>query len=130
MNDLEPTTAPDVGAADLGRQCARLRAAVRSLLLAMVILSGIFAVFLYQQQRYATQDRDVVKQSVSPFLDAYRQQRPTADKFIDQLREFSRNHPDFLPLLVKYQFAPTNAASPAPAAPTRARKPATPPKKP
>ncbi len=127
MNDFEPTTAPDTEAADLGRQCARLRSAVRSLLLAMVILSGIFAVFLYQQQRYATLDRDAFKQAVIPSAEGY---HAAADKFISQLRDFSRSHPDFLPILVKYQFAPTNAASPAPTAPTSARKPAAAPKKP
>ncbi len=120
MNDLDLKPAASAPDADLSQQCARLRHQMTTLLLAMVILSGTLAVFLWQQQRYANQDREYVKATSTAALQDHEKRRPMIDQFINRLRDYGRTHPDFMPILNRYQISLTNLAGPAPATPSAA----------
>ncbi len=118
MNDLDLKPAASPQGADLDQQCARLRRQVTTLLLALVILSGIFAVSLWVLRHYAVQDRDLLKATwAQPFQD-YERRRPMIEQFVNQLRDYARTHPDFVPILNRYQISLTNPAGPTPSAPT------------
>ncbi len=118
MNDFDLKPAASLQGADLSQQCARLRHQMTTQLLIMVILSGTLATCLWLQQHYAKQDRDVAKAMWSPQLQAYERQRPMAEQFVNLLREYGRTHPDFVPILNRYQISLTNPAGPAPKTPS------------
>lgn len=123
MNESEtkPTT---VIAEDSQRPSAALQGQVTTLLLAMVVLSGILTAFLYVQQRFAIQDREANKQAVGPFVQVFRQQqKPAMDGIVEKLREYGKTHPDFLPVLNKYGYGSPAAASPAPSTPSKTAPP-------
>lgn len=103
-----------------------------TLLLAMVVLSGTLTVYLYQQQRYAVQDRDVTKQAVTQLLQGFQQQqKPIMENFLGKLQEYGKTHPNFVPLLTKYGYTGQTAVvtAPAPATGTPQTAPTVPPKK-
>lgn len=120
MNESETKPTPAF-AADSQRPGAALQGQVTTLLLAMVVLSGILSAYLYVQQRYAIQDRETNKQIVGQFVQVFRQQqKPVMDGIVERLREYGKTHPDFLPVLNKYGYGLQPAAgAPAPATPPK-----------
>ncbi len=131
MNDLQPQSSSSVDSPETSRLYATLQGRLTTLLLAMVVLSGTVTVYLYQQQRYAVQDRDVTKQAVTQLLQGFQQQqKPIMENFLGKLQEYGKTHPNFVPLLTKYGYtgqtatvtAPTPASGlpqPAPLAPPK-----------
>jgi hypothetical protein len=134
MNESETKPMPAF-AEDSQRMGAALQGQLTTLLLAMVVLSGILTAFLYVQQRFAIQDRETNKQVVGQFVQVFRQQqKPSMDGIVEKLREFGRTNPDFVPILNKYGYgSPAATRSPAPSTPSKAvapkPAPATAPKK-
>ena len=114
MNELETTTSANSEVTDLKSQTAALQRQVTTLLLAAVILAGTMGVYLYQQQKYAIQDRNANTQTAAQMLQVFQQQRPIIDSFTGKLREFGRTHSDFAPILTRYglQSAPANTSAP------------------
>ena len=131
MSDLEPkTSAPVIEPEDLGAQCAALQRQVFTLLIALFVVSGTLTVFLWRQARYAQKDIEAVKGPAAQLIQAFNQEKPGMDKFVGQLVEYGRAHPDFVPILNKYRIPLTNTAAPvAPAAAAPAATPAATPKK-
>jgi hypothetical protein len=90
------------------------------LLIAVLILSGIFSAFLGLQWHYLRQDLKRLKPVAGPVIQRYNQEKPTVDAFVAKVAEYARSHPDFAPIAKKYQLQNvTNvpAAAPLPAAP-------------
>jgi hypothetical protein len=128
MSDLEtkiPATAAEPE--NLGAQCAALQRQVFTLLLALFIVSGTLTVFLWRQARYAQKDLEAVKAPAAQLIQAFNQEKPNMDKFVGQLVDYGRAHPDFVPILNKYRIPLTNPT--APVAPAPAVPPAAAPKK-
>jgi len=134
MNETETKAVPTF-AEDSRQPGAALQGQVTTLLLAMVVLSGILAAYLYVQQRFAIQDREANNQIVGQFAQVFRQQqKPVMDGIVEKLREYGKGHPDFLPILNKYGYGSQAAAgAPAPSTPAKSAAPipapANPPKK-
>ena len=119
MNETETKPMPAF-MEDSQRQGTALQGQVTTLLLATVVLSGILAAYLYVQQRFAIQDREVNTQIVGQFVQVFRQQqKPAMDSIVERLREYGKTHPDFLPVLNKYGYG----LPPAVGAPTASKPP-------
>ena len=121
MSDLENKT-PDavVEPENLGAQCAALQRQVFTLLIALFVVSGTLTVFLWRQARYAQKDIEAVKAPAAQLIQAFNQEKPGMDKFVGQLVEYGRTHPDFVPILNKYRIPLTStptAVAPATAVP-------------
>lgn len=118
MSDLEtktPLSGPEP--VDLSEQCAALQRQVFTLLVALFIVSGTLTVFLWRQARYAQKDIEAVKGPAAQLIQGFNQEKANMDKFVGQLVEYGRAHPDFVPILNKYKIPLTPAAAPvAPAA--------------
>jgi len=127
MNELESKASDSKETPSLSQQASALQRQVTTLLLAMVLLTGTFAVYLYQQQKYAIQDRDANKQTVAQMLQVFQQQKPILNDFTAKLMEFGRTRPDFTQILTRYGIQP--ATMPAKDAPKAAPIPTTIPKK-
>lgn len=92
---------------DLQAQVTSLRQQLWTLLVLLVVVSGAFTIFLTAQVKFASNDLRDMQQIVD--------QGKSMDVFLQKLVEYSRTHPDFVPILTKYGITPT-ANSPAPVA--------------
>lgn len=132
MSDLEIKNVPVGDTDDLKQQCAALQRQITMLLLALVVCSGTLSVFLWRQARYARADLAAVKQPAAQLIQAFKQEKPNMDAFVARLVEYGKTHPDFMPILKKYNIqisaAPTTTSAP-PAIATPKPAPATAPKK-
>jgi hypothetical protein len=133
MNDFETkSSAPSTDQSQAA--VASLQTQVHLLLIAMILLSGIFATFVYIQARRARSDLAASKLVGEPILQSFAQEKPTLDAFLGKLVDFSKTHADFAPVLAKYpwffQFQtsapPVTATAPKPAAPAVTKPAATP----
>ena len=127
MNETETKPMPAF-IEDSQLQGSALQSQVTTLLLATVVLSGIFTAYLYIQQRFAIQDREANAQLVGQFVQVFRQQqKPVMDGVVERLREYGRKDPNFLPILNKHGYGlPPANGGPASSTPpkTAAPKPA------
>ena len=89
--------------------------------LGLIMLSAVFATFLWRQVKYARQDLQGLKQPAAFLAQSYNQEKPSLDAFLAKLVEFGRTNKNFVPILQKYQIT---AAPAAPAAAKPAPKPA------
>ncbi len=106
---------------DLQEQVDRLHQLVHSILILAIVVSGTFAVYLFNQLRYARKDHAQIKNAWAQYL---KNTGTPTDEFLKKLTAFSKTHPDYQPIALKYGLltnAPgTNATAPskpAPAAP-------------
>ena len=106
----ENQTSPDLN--DLQAQCQWLRKQVQITLILLIMVSGILALFLQRQNKYATLDLNGVR----PMIEEYaKTQAPMMDDFVKRLMEYGKGHPDFTAIYKKYgldqlSLAPTNSA--------------------
>jgi len=123
MDDLAPkpaTAQPEL--AELQAGLESLRSLTFTVLVLLVVVSGTLSIFLLRQWRTASKDLDLARSQVGPLLAEAQKNGPGLDKFIQQIAEFGRTHPDFAPIMAKYGIKPTVAVTPpaagsAPAAP-------------
>ena len=133
MNDLE--TKPESNATGSRNEYEGMQRQLNLLLIAVVILSGTFSVFLWRQTRYLRRDLEGLKAQGGPAIQRYNQEKPTVDAFVAKVAEYARSHPDFAPIAKKYQLhsitnVPAAATQPvAPAANKTTPAPAPVPKK-
>ncbi len=73
-----------------------------TLLLALVILSGTLAVYLYRQSSIVSSDLQAIKPGAMQLIDAMKREKPGMDQFVLKLVEFGKTHPDFKPIVDKY----------------------------
>src|SRR5690348_1196114 len=116
MNELNQPVMSDDKAASETSNC--LQAQINLLLVALIVLSGTFATYLWIQVRHMKQDLQGMKQSASPIFQAYNQETPAIGAWMGKLADFGRTHPDFAPIMKKYPFffpsnAPVSTAAPA-----------------
>src|SRR5580765_5436699 len=124
--EIKPAAVPASSVEKPDDQFACLQHQIQTLMIALVVTSGVLLVFIWQQMRYAIRDRDALNLMVQPFI----QEKAVIDQFLQRAVEYSKTHPDFVPLLNKYQVPQTmttGAASNRPA--VTAAAPASPPKK-
>lgn len=130
MSELDIKTPPAPEPADWQEERARLERQITFLLVALVILSVTVTVFLWRQVRYAKRDLEMLRPVAAQVIQEFNQKKPEVDSFIARLFEYGRAHPDFVPIINKYQIKPLTGAppaaatSPAPAAAAPPQQPA------
>jgi hypothetical protein len=105
MNDSEiKPTEPS----DLAGQVASLQRQVMILLLALIVVSGTLASYLYYQSRILGKDLVAIEPQAAQMINGFNQNEPNMEKFIQQLVAYGQTHPDFQPILKKYPIAVKN----------------------
>lgn len=102
--------------ANLASETGEIQRQLTNLKLAVLILTCIFGLFIYQQRKYEVQDRQVNSQAVSELNRGFQQRLPVLGAFVQKLGEYSKTHPDFAPIAAKYGLTnlPPRSATSAP----------------
>ena len=115
--ETSQTGTPDNGqhVESLNESLQGLRTLVHVVVMAMIILSGSLAVYLWKQT-------GIVRKQVAEmdkYVNEYNTQtRPKMEEFVSRLQQFSKSNPDFSPILSRYNLGTGPAAtSDAPAVP-------------
>jgi hypothetical protein len=99
--------APD----DLTHQVASLRCQINVLLLALIVVSGTLATYLFYQSHTIGRDLEVFEPQARAVVQNYDRNLPGIQKFIQDLTAYGQQHPDFQPILKKYGISPTPPAA-------------------
>lgn len=127
-NPASPTATPgQPGASELAQlkaQYAELSGQTHTLRIALLVVATAVCAFFWLEARRNGQALEVVRPQAAKVLEANKTQDPVANKFVGQLLEFGKAHPDFAAILNKYGIradsAPTAVSKPpAPAAPKK-----------
>jgi hypothetical protein len=106
MNESSESTA----SIELSEQITALRRQTATLLLALIIVSATLTGYLYLQARHTRQDIGAIKPQATQIIQAFTQNAPNIQAFVKQLAAFGATHPDFQPILKKYNIPMTAAA--------------------
>jgi hypothetical protein len=118
-------TTPASELAELKEICADLRWQAHTLRIALLLVAAAVAGFFWVEVRRNSQLLTVLRPQAAQVIEASKQQDPIANRFLGQLVEFSKAHPEFTNILRRYPIQGTPAPATAPAAaPTAAPKPA------
>jgi hypothetical protein len=118
--ESQPAASP-VDQIDLRDQVESLRQLVGSLLVLLLVISGTLNLYLLRQVKGTGADLKNIRPQVAQMINEYNKiSGPAITKFVGQLTEFSKTHPDFAPVLNKY-------IRPQPGAPGAAATTAAPP---
>ncbi len=88
--------------AELTDQIAVLHRQVTTLLLALIVVSGTLAVYLWYQSHITESAIVMLKPEAIRVTKTYEQNRPGMEKLVRQLVVYGQSHPDFQPILKKY----------------------------
>ena len=119
---LSPVVTPDSN--QLAQAVETLRRQFQTTLIILIILSGAINLYLLRQFTTLRKEIAVVEPQVKKMAsDFERVTRPLMNSFLKQLTDYAQTHPDFRPLLAKYNIQRTPASAgtatpiPAPATP-------------
>jgi hypothetical protein len=112
---------------DTQAQLDALRHLITSTLILVIVISGTFNIYLLRQWRTVSKELEVVRPQAEKMVKDFQQNTPLMDDFVSKITDYGRTHPDFAPILAKYNLRPAGAIGAAPAPPTSS--PATKPKK-
>jgi hypothetical protein len=122
MNDTallnpDPEPQPDAALNELQVQYLILRKLFLVTVVVLLIFSGSINLFLLRQVISARKDIESVRPRATQMVAAYQQtEEPLIKGFLNSLVSFSQTHPDFKPILAKYNIVPATAATSAPGA--------------
>jgi hypothetical protein len=93
--------------AELSDQVSALRQQVFTLMLALIIVSGTLATYLYYQSRILGRDITNIKPQAVQVIQTFNQDRPQLERLVNQLIAYGQSHPDFQrQILDKYNIRP------------------------
>lgn len=102
-------------------EIAALKQQVFTLKLALIVVAGTLATFLYWQTRIAGKDLEAIKPQAKFIIGSFNQNQAMITTFENQLVAYGQKNPEFRPILMKYGLmAPPAAAPAAPAKPAAA----------
>jgi hypothetical protein len=105
MNELHTHT-------DISEEIAALRRQVFTLLLALVVISGTLAAFLFYQSRITGKSIDSIKPQAVKLHQTFVQDIPAIQSFVKQAAIYGGKNPDFAQQVLKnYGIAPQSAAA-------------------
>ena len=98
---LSPVVTPDSN--QLAQAVETLRRQFQTTLIILIILSGAINLYLLRQFTTLRKEIAVVEPQVKKMAsDFERVTRPLMNSFLKQLTDYAQTHPDFRPLLAKY----------------------------
>ena len=96
---------------DSDSEISALRNQIFTLLLALVVVTGTFAVYMFRQASLTNKDIATAKQEGAEQLIAtFNKNQAAINDFEKRLVAYGQMHPEFRPVLVKYGLAPMSAA--------------------
>jgi hypothetical protein len=131
MDTLEDRAPAQPGLTDWREQFTALRHLVVSVMVLLMVVSGTFNLYLWKRWRDASRELDGLRpqaaQIAQTVANIQKVEVPAMQDFVRKITEYGRTHPDFAPILAKYNIKPAapTGATPATAMPL----PAAPPKK-
>lgn len=96
---------------DCKAEVAELKNQMFILLLALVVISGTFAVYIYREATNTNKDF----QQLQPMSAVIPQQEAAISNFLVGVVFYGNKHPDFVPILKKYGVVPTSGGATPPA---------------
>ena len=124
MDNLDTKTPIQPGGNDLQAQCDALRHMVVSVLILVIVISGTLNIYLLRQWRSVSKDLAGIRPQAAQMIAEYQKvSGPLMTDFVKKITEYGRTHPDFAPVLAKYNLKP---AGPTGAAPATASPPVAP----
>ena len=99
---------------EIREQLESLRQLAISIMVLVLIVAGAFDLYLLRQVKYTSSEL----KSIQPLIaDFQKNRQPLMENFLRQLNQYGQTHPDFNPILLKYnlkQPAPPSSVTPAP----------------
>ncbi len=118
MENLDNKTPLQGGDNDLQAQCDALRHLVNSMLILVIVISGTFNIYLLRQWKTTSKDLAGIRpQAAQMFGEYQRVSAPLMNDFIAKMTEYGRTHPDFAPIMTKYNLKPAGATGAPPSVP-------------
>ena len=98
-----PSTPPNLSElAELRETCADLRWQTHTLRIALLIVASALGAYFWLEVRRSDQTLTLLRPQVAQIMEATKAQDPIANRFVGQLVEFAKTHPDFAAILKKY----------------------------
>lgn len=116
-----PSSTPAAGTselAELKELCADLRRQTQTLRIALVVVAFAVSGFFWLEVRRNGQALTQLRPQAAQVAEVSKTQDPIATRFIGQLVEFSKTHPDFTTILKKYPIQVSTTSAPAATVPT------------
>ena len=123
MDTLENTPTNQAEFSELKSECASLRQLLGGLLVLVIVISGTFNIYLWRQFRLTQSELKSLRPDVGQLVSDYQRVTvPAITDFLKKLNDYEKTHPDFTPILLKYNLKasaitgapPAAAASPKP----------------
>lgn len=110
VNTPSPTNSGDLQA-----QIDSLRSLINTILVLVIVVSGTLNIYFWRQFRSSKTDLNNIVQQASVVVKEYDTKNgPAVDEFLKRITEYGRTHPDFEPIMKKYQLNQVKpAAAPA-----------------
>ena len=88
---------------DFREQIESLRHLVGSILILLVMVSGTLTIFLYREMKTASAQLEAYRPQANNAITLYQQQQaPLMLEFAKKMQVYGQTHPDFAPLLTKW----------------------------
>jgi hypothetical protein len=123
MDNLDNKTPIQPDGNDLQAEFDALRHLVVSVLILLIVVSGTFSIYLLRQWRTTSKELQVIRPQVAQMVGVYQKdEAPWMQEILKRLSEYGRMHPDYMPVLAKYNIRPSAAtgAPPTTASPSTA----------
>jgi hypothetical protein len=105
MDEIEKKTVstPDLDTPDLAEQVESLRHLIGSILILLVVVSGTLTIFLLREMKNTSGQLDAFRPQATNAIAIYqKQQEPAMVEFAKRMQQYGQTHPDFAPVLVKW----------------------------
>jgi hypothetical protein len=125
MDNFDNKAPTQPGTNGLQDQVDGLRHLVVSILILVIVVSGTFTIYLLRQWRAVGKELTNFRpQATQVIADYQKVSVPVMTEFLKKITDFGRTHPDFMPILAKYNIKPTAGTGTAPpsAVPAPAKK--------
>ena len=124
MDNLDSKSPIQPETSDLQAEFDALRHLVVSTLILLIVVSGTFTIYLLRQWRTTTKELAMIRPQVAQMVGVYQKdEAPWMQDILKKFSDYGRTHPDYMPILAKYNIkpgattvaAPATATSPTPA---------------
>jgi hypothetical protein len=112
MESFDEKTSTQAGSANLQAQCEALQHLTVSMLVLVLVISGTLTIYLLRQWVWAKRDLAAIRPQAKQVIAEYqRVSEPLMNTFVKKITDYGRTHPEFAPILAKYNLKPAATAS-------------------
>jgi len=99
---------------DWRAQCESLQQLVVMALVLLLVVSGTMTIYLLRQWKFASKDLETLKEQTAPGMANFSKLNGPMNQFVSELIEFSKQHPDFAPILARDGIRPSASSASTP----------------